>query len=144
MTNAGSLLPNEENSCGSAAVMPVMICAMRGPTFWMTVPIESTSWVVNPLMSALSLPSSASQFCHAAFIMPTEPSMVVAASLAVVPLMPICSCMMWMACTTSENLSMDRSPISPFACLTLFASWIRRSISDFVPPYPSFRLSSMA
>ena len=27
MTNAGRVPPNEENSCGSAAVMPVMICA---------------------------------------------------------------------------------------------------------------------
>ena len=60
--------------------------------------------------------------------------MVVLASFAVVPVMPISACTMWIASVMSAKLSIDRSAISPLACFTLFASAIRRSISSFVPP----------
>ena len=85
-------------------------------------------------MSALSLPSSVTQFCQAAFAMLTLPSMVVAASRAVVPAMP---CFCWirsMAVTMSLKLSMERSDASPMLAAYSLASEMRRCISSFVPP----------
>ena len=66
--------------------------------------------------------------------MPTLPSMVVAASLEVVPAMPISSWTVWIASTTSANESMERSAISPLASLTSLACSTRRFISSCVPP----------
>ena len=103
------------------------------------VATESTSSPVSFPMSASSLPSSVSQFSHAALAMLHEPSMVEAASREVVPAICICSCIVWMA---STMLSKDRLDSST-APLTACASEIRRCISSLVPPYPSLRLSSM-
>ena len=54
--------------------------------------------------------------------------------VAVVPVMPSWVCIVWIAVTTSLNLSMLRSAISPFAARTLLASAMRRCISVLVPP----------
>ena len=104
---------------------------------------ESTSSCVLASMSALSLPSSVTQLDHAAFAMLTEPSIVVAASMAVVLAMPCFCCTRSIAVTMSLKLSMLRFEACPMLAAYSFASAIRRSISDLVPPYPSFRLSSM-
>ena len=137
-------LNTPERTLGSAKAVALITSTMTGRTFSMTVPAASISCCVMERRSASGLASAVSQFFQAAFIMFTLPSMVVAASFAVVPVMPIFSCMMWMASVTSANESMLRSAISPLAFLTAFASLIILAISAFVPPYPSLRLSSMA
>ena len=73
----------------------------RGTTLPAVVATDSTIWSVSAAMSAPSLPSAATQFENAALAELTEPSMVVAASLAVVPVMPISSWTRWMASTIS-------------------------------------------
>ena len=87
----------------SAMALPrfAMISPMRGMTLLAAVTTDSISSSVRAPMSASSLPSSVTKFCHAALAMLTEPSMVVAASRAVVPLMPCFCCTSSMAATTS-------------------------------------------
>ena len=140
---SGRILVISPSMLGREAIRLLTMTPMRGPMFLMTVPMLVTSWLVSLPMSASFLPSSVSQFCQAAFMLPTEPSMVVEASLAVVPVMPRLFWTSWMACTTSLNLSMLRSPAWPLASRSLLASKMRRSISVLVPPYPSLRLSSI-
>ena len=77
------------------------IWPMRGTTLPAAVATDSTSWSVSAAMSAPSLPRAATQLKNAAFAELTEPSMVVDASLAVVPVMPISSWTRWMASTMS-------------------------------------------
>ena len=86
---AGSRSTRLLNSEGIAETTPLAMAPIRGRMFFNAVPMESASCWLRAPMSAFSLPSPASQFCHAAFIMPMEPSMVFAASSAVVPVMPI-------------------------------------------------------
>ena len=110
------------------------ICATRGTTLPAAVMMESTSWSVMADMFALSLPSAATQLRNAALAELTDPSMVVAASSAVVPVMPISSWTRWIASTMSAYESMARSPASPFAALSSLALAMSRFISDLVPP----------
>ena len=77
------------NSEGIAETTPLAMAPIRGTMFFNAVPMDSANCWLRAPMSAFSLPSPASQFCQAAFIAPTEPSMVLAASSAVVPEMPI-------------------------------------------------------
>ena len=63
-------------------------------------------------MSPSSLPNSARRFDQAALVMLMEPSMVVAASRAVVPAMPCSRCTISMACTMSPKFSIDISAVS--------------------------------
>ena len=99
--------------------------------------------VLNDSANSSAVIEPVKKLSHAAFAEFTDPSIVDAASFAVVPVIPISSWMIWIASVTSAKESIDRSAISPFASLTLLASAISRSISVFVPPYPSFRLSSI-
>ena len=110
------------------------ICPTRGPTLSTTWPIDSSSCPLSSCMSAVSEPRPVTQLAHAAFAMLMEPSMVCAASLAVVPMMPCFSWIRSMAVTMSEKLSIERSLARPVAAAYSFASAMRRSISDFVPP----------
>ena len=80
---------------------------------------------------------------HADFIDPIDPWIVVLASLAVVPVISISVWTICIASVISAKLLILKLAISPFAFLTLLASAISLSISDFVPPYPSFKLSSI-
>lgn len=110
------------------------ICPMRGMMLPAAITALSTSWSVSAPTSAPSSARPASQFCQDARMLATEPEMVVAASCAVVPVMPISVCTIWMASVMSAKLSMERSAISPWATLTLLASAMSRSISALVPP----------
>ena len=131
---AGSRSTRLLNSEGIAETTPLAMAPIRGRMFFNAVPMDSANCWLRAPMSAFSLPSPASQFCHAAFIAPTEPSMVLAASSAVVPEMPISFWTRLMASTTSENESMLRSLPSLSTPGSLFASEMRRSISLLVPP----------
>ena len=73
-------------------------------------------------------------YSHADFVELNAPSIVVAASFAVVPAIFCFSCISSIAVTISEKLFMDRSAAFPFALAYSLASAIRRSISFFVPP----------
>ena len=128
--SAGATASNApESASGRFLASDCAILCTTGPTFLATLSTDSMSWSVSAPMSASSRPSPVSQFDHAAFMVFTEPSMVVAASRAVVPVMPMFSCTAWMAVMTSENLLGSRAcPVSSDASLT------RRSSSDFVPP----------
>ena len=77
--------PTDCISPGSCVSAVETMVATRGTMFLAAVSTDSTRSAVRVCMSALSLPSSVTQFVHAAFAMLTEPSMVVAASRAVVP-----------------------------------------------------------
>ena len=66
-----------------------------------TAPMDVRSCSVSCEKSTSSRPKPVMKFSHAALAMPMEPEMVVAASFAVVPVMPMFSCTVWMASTTS-------------------------------------------
>ena len=93
--------PRPDSTTGNASTIPLPICATLGATFVATAPIDSSSCCVSCEKSTSSRPSPVMKFSHAAFAMPMEPLIVVAASLAVVPVMPMFSCTVWMASTTS-------------------------------------------
>ena len=114
---------------GSCAASDTPMRWTAGPTLFATSPMDETSWLVSLPMSAPSVPRPASQFSHAAFAELREPSMVVVASLAVVPVMSRFSCTAWMALMMSLNL--DGSSASP---VSLLASATSRSSSVLVPP----------
>ena len=80
-------------------------------------------------MSADGLAKSPMRFCHAALVELSEPSMVVPASLAVVPVMPISCWTMWIASVMSAYELMSNFLPDSFS-----ASASKRSISLFVPP----------
>ena len=131
---SGRSVTRSENRLGMALTTLWAMTFTRGRMFFNAVPMESASCWLRAPMSAFSLPSPASQFCHAAFIEFTDPSMVVAASLAVVPLMPRLFCTRLMASVTSANESMERSLPSFITPGSLFASAMSRCISVLVPP----------
>lgn len=121
------------DNCWIAVPNPLKICVMRGSTLSAAVPTLDTKFSINVSRSALESPMPVIRFVHAACIIPTEPSMVVAASFAVVPVIPRLSWTAWIAVITSENLAGSR------ACPVSFsASATSRSSSDFVPPYNMF------
>ena len=128
--------------CSITVAMPPSAVSIFGRRFPITPPLPSvpsptivfTRLSIADSKSASSLAMLVTRFSHADFIDPIEPCTVLPASCAVVPVMPISVCTMWMASVISAKLSMDKSAISPLAFLTLFASLIRRSISFLVPP----------
>ena len=89
------------NSCVATVAIPLMICCTLGITFFPNVVTLSTRFPTNSPKFALSSAMPVSKFCHAAFIAFAEPSIVVLASLAVVPVIPMLSCTRWIASTTS-------------------------------------------
>ena len=93
------------------------------------VPTLSTKLFISSSKFASSSAIPTSKFSHAALVAFNEPSIVVLASFAVVPVMPRFSCTAWIAVITSENL--DGSSALP---VSVSASDTRRSSSDFVPP----------
>ena len=117
---------------GRAVNRPLPIWRMRGATFLTTVVKLVTSWPLRADMSTSLRPRPVSQFCQADFMLATEPSMVVEASLAVVPVMPRFCWTRWMAWTTSLKLLM--SNFLPMAWGSSSASLSRRSSSLLVPP----------
>ena len=100
-TMGARMLASPERAAGKAAMMFAPIVATRGATLVATAPIDSRSCVVTFEKSTSSRPRAVRKFPHAAFAMPTEPEMVEAASLAVVPAMPCACCTRAMASTTS-------------------------------------------
>ena len=100
-TMGASTEPKPERTDGKAWMRLLPIIATRGATFLATAPMDSSSWFVRWLKSTSSRPRPVRKFVQAAFAMPMEPEMVVDASLAVVPVIPISSCTVWMASTMS-------------------------------------------
>ena len=96
-----STSPSPCRTVGKAWMIPCPICATRGATLVATAPTDSRSWVVIWVKSTSSRPRAVRKFSHEALAMPMEPEMVVAASSEVVPVMPMFSCTVWMASTTS-------------------------------------------
>ena len=90
-TTGASTEPRPDSTAGNACTMLLPIIATRGATFLATVPMDSRSRVVSWLKSTSSRPRPVRKFVHAALAMPMEPDMVVDASFAVVPVMPISS-----------------------------------------------------
>ena len=88
------------SSC-TAWAMFFRTVSTTGSTFSATVPTLSISWAESSLMLALSLPKPVTKLLHAAFMALTDPSMVVLASSAVVPVIPISVWTVWMASTMS-------------------------------------------
>ena len=130
---AGSSDTRLSNRAGIAETTPLAIALRRGTMFFSAVPMLSASCWLRAPMSAFSLPNPANQFCHAAFIMPMDPSMVVAASLEVVPAISRLFCMTWIADTTFANDMEEPSTVTPssfWISVILEASWIRRFISS--------------
>ena len=119
---------------GRRVMAVTTISSRRGTMFEAAVMAESTSSPVSASMSAESSARPVTQFSQAARVMLMLPSMVVAASRAVVPAM-FCFC--WtrsIASTMSEKLSMLRSPARPMLLAYSLASEMRRCISSLVPP----------
>ena len=123
-----------DSSCGA----PLMTFATIGIRF----PVRNVNTVSVRASSdgPISSPSARfpSTFVNAAFIEDSDPDNVLAASFAVVPVISRSSCITWIALYTSDRLSMLYSTPESF-----LASASNLSISDFVPPYPSFKLSSI-
>ena len=117
-----------------------------GPIFLATVSTESTNWSVRLSKLASSLLMPVSKFVQALFIELIEPSIVVAASFAVVPEISRLFCITDIAFIIFPNSKEPSSTVtfkSFWISVILAASVISLSISDFVPPYPSFKLSSI-
>ena len=86
-------------------------------------------------MSASSLPSSVSQLLQAALALLTEPSIVVEASKAVVPVMPISVWTRWIASIIlSKGTSLTVSAVTFIESPSTPVSLMRRAISACVPP----------
>ena len=79
-----------------------MIVCTRGRMFSAAIMAESIKLFTSASKSAFSSAIPVSRFCQAAFVALTLPLIVVMASLAVVPVIPICVCTSWIACTMSE------------------------------------------
>ncbi len=129
--------PSVATMDGSCEASVDTMTPMRVTMFEAAVTTESARLPVSPAMSAESSPRPVSQLSHAAFMELTEPSMVVAASRAVVPPTCMLSCMTWIAATMFEKLSELESTVTPSFCWTsviLDASEMSLFISDCVPP----------
>ena len=118
----------------NAEPIPLIPSVMAGSRLSKAISALSTTSSSSAPMSASGLANPATRLVHAPFTIFREPSIVLDASLDVVPAM-FCFC--WirsMAVTISAKLSIDRSAACPVAFPYSFASLIRRSISVFVPP----------
>ena len=108
---------------------PSITVFIRGIRFLATVTTLSTKSEIKPLKLALSSAIPVSRFCQAALAIPIEPLIVVAASFAVVPVIPISVCTTCIASYTSFKLLM--SYLTP---LSFSASSKSLCISSLVPP----------
>ena len=128
----------------NASATPDSACPIRGTRLSATVATDSIRFPVSAPRSAFSSEIPVSRFCHAACMDEIDPWIVDAASAAVVPVMPILSC-------TTPIASMILSKETSFTVFAVTVIWLpstpeslmSRAISDAVPPYPSFRLSSI-
>ena len=76
-------------SWATTSPMPLRIFPIRGTMFPAAVDTLSTRLSMSVPRSAVSSPTPVSRFFHAALAMLKLPEIVLAASLAVVPVMPI-------------------------------------------------------
>ena len=105
-------------------------CLMTGSRLLANVFAELIKSFNASSKSASGFASATIKFSHAAFVIPNDPCKVVAASFAVVPVIPICSCTTWIAFTTLSN-----ERLFAFILLsTAAASRTSRFISSCVPP----------
>ena len=137
-----SVCPTLSMTAGRFSATRSNIVRTLGTALSAKVPIASSSCCVSWPTSASSAAIPTSQFSHAALAAAADPWIVFAASSCVVPTIPSCSCMSWMALIWSANESITRSPARPWALSYSLASSMRRAISSLVPPYPSLRLSN--
>ena len=82
--------------------MPCSACSITGsrlPAKVSTEKVRSSS--ASVICSSLPVPNAVSTFCQVACIMLSDPEMVSLASRAVVPAIPMLSCITWIALTTS-------------------------------------------
>ena len=140
-TTGRRVWPTCETAVGRYDTTVVNTCPTRGATFVTTPSTEPSRLPTSAPTSASGSARPVRRFSHAALAMVTLPSMVPAASLAVVPAIPCASCTCWMAWTQSAKESMERSDASPFAAPQALASAMSCSIPCLVPAYPSLRLS---
>ena len=87
--------------CSITEPMPDRICVNRGMMLPAAVSALSTKFPISVSRSALSSAMPVTRFCHADFMEDTLPEIVVDASLAVVPVIPISVCTIWIASTMS-------------------------------------------
>ena len=130
-------------SCGMASARLLMISVIFGMMSCAEFATISTRLVTAADMSPFGSPSVVRRLSYAALVAAIEPDIVLSDSAAAFPAMPCFCWMRSMAVTTSAKLSMVRSDAWPIDAAYSFASAMRRSISVLVPPYPSFRLSSI-
>ena len=113
----------------------VSAVAAAGTTFPSTVSTDSPkSPIAVRTFSSVPPPIVVARFCQAALAIEVDPSMVVAASLAVVPAICCFSWIDWIASIWSAKESIVRSELCPILARYSLASLIRRSISSLVPP----------
>ena len=130
-------------SCGMSVCTSVtMISGSDSRIFWTAGKKLLTKKVTTVSVRALkagprSRPSImfASRFCAAAFIALSDPVKVVAASSAVVPVMPRSVWMTWIASMILSNgTSLTFCAVTSIASPSTPESLIRRAISSCVPP----------
>jgi len=120
-----------------SCIIPFNIISILGNKFLNAISTESINSLNNLSKSALSSAIPVNKFCHDAFIELTEPCIVSLASLAVVPIIPICFWVTEIAFTIFAKLIEFASTVTPNSFCTSFncdASFIRRCISVLVPP----------
>ncbi len=130
-TSAGACSPSCAPICATSVPMPAAMASTRGRTLSAAVPRLWVKLSSSPPRSASSRAMPVSRFCHAAFMELALPSMVLAASLAVVPVMPMLSCTAWMAWMIWSKLTPSRFSM---VRLSTPLSLISRTISSCVPP----------
>ena len=112
----------------------VSAVAAAGTTLPSTVSTDSPkSPIAVRTFSRVPPPIVVARFCQAALAIEVLPSIVVAASFAVVPAICCFSWIDWIASIWSAKESMVRSELSPMLARYSLASLIRRSISSRLP-----------
>ena len=89
-------------ACVISSPSPVMMVSTLGRMFSAATMAESMKLFTSDSKSAFSSASPVRRLDQAAFVALTLPLIVVMASLAVVPVIPICVCTSWIALTMSE------------------------------------------
>lgn len=118
-----------------AVTMEAATRPTAGTTLDAAVTTESSRASMRASMSASGSPKPISRFSHAAPTMPMDPSMVVAASVDVVPAMSMRSWMTWMASTIlSKETSFTVSAVTVMASPSTPLSLMSLAISLWVPP----------
>ena len=99
--NVGSKSPTASIMASTAVGKADIIFPMIGVIFFTTALKPSTTLSHKPLISASELPNPVIRFCNADLSELIEPVIVYSASFAVVPVIPICVWMIWIASTMS-------------------------------------------